>query len=367
MYKVKKQKKVLVDQNSLQDLNEIFNQLLGETKILNFDIIYPKYVSLYELYEKSYKVLDMLRNHIIIKHIAAENEIVKKDMERYNEFMLTLLEFLKTNKNENSMESFKKKDLTLDDINRNEIYNVDMVEELSNKYKNLKKSEITNVHMEFLTDILNYKKQLEENEDLEWINNISGHEFDIFPFSDLNFKYILNYDLEKDERKMFSKFMALILKKEMDFCKKLYEIIITPDIDVKTLAQLILDNLDNFKREIPRCDKAFMKIEDALKTLEGNFNNYYKDYVVTNDPSIMIQGFLGDIYQNGKEDPTLVVQLRRIIKYFTDKIKTHQNSNSKINGMVDKLNNLFKENDMTLNKLLKKSYSDNEENENKKK
>jgi hypothetical protein len=113
-----------------------------------------------------------------------------------------------------------------------------------------------------------------------------------------------------------------ILKKEMDFCKKLYEIIITPDIDVRQLAQLILDNLDNFKKEIPRCDKAFYKIEDALKTLEQNFNNYYKDYVVTNDPTIMIQGFLSDIYQNGKEDPTLVVQLRKIIKYFTDKIKS---------------------------------------------
>jgi hypothetical protein len=360
MYKVKKQKKVLVNQNSIQDLNDIFNQLLGETKVLNVDIIFPKYNSLYELYEKSFKLLDMLRNHVVIKHMAMEDETIRDDLESYNDFMSSFNDFLKNNKNEYTLEEFKKKNLTLEDVNNNDIYCVEKVEELSQKYKNLKKSEITNVHMEYLTNVLNYKKQLEESDDLEWINGISGHVFDILPFSDLNFKQIINFNLEEEEQKIFNKFLGLILKKEMDFCKKLYEIIITPDIDVRQLAQLILDNLDNFKKEIPRCDKAFYKIEDALKTLEQNFNNYYKDYVVTNDPTIMIQGFLSDIYQNGKEDPTLVVQLRKIIKYFTDKIKSHQNSNSKINGMVDKLNSLFKENDMSLNKLIKKTDAEEE-------
>ena len=145
----------------------------------------------------------------------------------------------------------------------------------------------------------------------------------------------------------------------INFCKKIYEVIVTPDINVKQLAELILDNIDNFKKEIPRCDKAFNKIEDALKTLEKNFDDYYKDYVITNDPSIMIQNFLSDIYKNGKDDPTLVAQLRKIIKYFTDKIKTHQNSNSKINSMVDKLNSLFKENDNKLSSLLRKTDENN--------
>ena len=36
------------------------------------------------------------------------------------------------------------------------MYDLKMVEELSDKYKNLKKSEITNVHIEYLTTILNY-------------------------------------------------------------------------------------------------------------------------------------------------------------------------------------------------------------------
>ena len=40
----------------------------------------------------------------------------------------------------------------------------------------------------------------------------------------------------------------------------------------------ILDNLDNFRKEIPRCDRAFDKIEEALRTLENNFNNYYDNY-----------------------------------------------------------------------------------------
>ena len=355
MYKIKKQKKSLINQDSMQDLNDIFNQLLGETKILNLEIIYPKYQVLYETYDKSYKLLDMLRNHIIIKHIAKEDEIVANDLNDYNEFMKIFEEFLSKNSNKHTMEEFKKKNISIEDISKNDIYELTMVEELSDKYKNLKKSEITNVHIEYLTNILNYKKQLEDNDTLQWINSISGPVFELLPFCELNFKQIINYNLEKEDSDLFNRFLTLIIKKEVSFCKKLYEIIITPDIDVKQLAQLILDNIDNFKKEIPRCDKAFNKIEEALRTLEDNFNNYYKDYIVTNDPSIMIQNFLSDIYKNGKEDPTLVVQLRRIIKFFTDKIKTHQNSNSKINNIVDKLNSLFKENDTSLSNLLKKS------------
>jgi hypothetical protein len=354
MYKIKKQKKMLIGQSSMQDLNEIFNQLLGETKVLNLDIIYPKYKALYETYEKSYKLLDMLRNHIIIKHMRDEDDIIESDFNDVDEFMKIFKEFLVVNHNKYLIEEFNKKNVTLEDVNNNDMYDLKMVEELSDKYKNLKKSEITNVHIEYLTTILNYKKQLEECEDLRWINLISDQLFDIFPFTNLNFKTIINFNLDEEDKKLFNKFLALILKKKMDLCKKIYDIITTPDINVKDLASLILENLDNFKKEIPRCDKAFNKIEEALRTLEDKFNDYYKDYVVTNDPSIMIQNFLSDIYKKGKEDPTLVVQLRKIIKYFTDKIKTHKNSNSNINGIVDKLNNLFKENDTTLNKILKK-------------
>jgi hypothetical protein len=81
MYKVKKQKKALVNTNSIQDLNDIFNQLLGETKILNLDIIYPKYKVLYELYEKSHKLLDMLRNNMVIKHKVNLNLLLGDNLE----------------------------------------------------------------------------------------------------------------------------------------------------------------------------------------------------------------------------------------------------------------------------------------------
>ena len=366
MYKIKKQKKTLINQDSMLELNEIFNQLLGETKILNLDIIYPKYNVLYETYDKSLKVLVLLRNHIVLKYMEKEDQGVEAALKDYDEFIKTFEEFLKNNKNEFDIDDFKKKDVSLEDISTNNIYNLSMVEELSDKYKNLKKSEITNVHIEYLTNVLNYKKQLEENDTLIWINSIAGPVFDILPFCELNFKTVINYSLEKEDKGLFNKFLALILKKELNFCKKIYEVIVTPDINVKQLSELILDNIDNFKKEIPRCDKAFNKIEEALRTLERNFNDYYKDYVVTNDPSIMVQNFLSDIYKNGKDDPTLVVQLRKIIKYFTDKIKTHQNSNSKINSMVDKLNSLFKENDNKLSSFIQKTEKDTEEtNENK--
>ena len=88
-----------------------------------------------KLYEKSYKLLDMLRNHVIIKHMASEDETICNDLESYNEFMLSFSEFLKNNKNEYTIEEFKKKNLTLDDINKNDIYCIEKVEELSYKYK----------------------------------------------------------------------------------------------------------------------------------------------------------------------------------------------------------------------------------------
>jgi hypothetical protein len=224
-----------------------------------------------------------------------------------------------------------------------DIYETEKLEELTLKYKNLKSNEITNVHIEYINKVSIYNKQLTEQKNLYWIQNISGITVDLLPFSDLNFKLLLNlYDyLEKDKILSFHELVSLILKKELSFCKSIYELIVTPDIDIKQLSTIILDNIDNFRKEVSRCDRAFDKITEALRTLESKFSNYYKDYVASNDPSIMIQSFLSDIYQDNKEDVMLVYQLKKIISYFSSKIKSHQNSNPTINNIVDKLMNMF--------------------------
>ena len=121
----------------MYELNDIFNQLLGETKVLNLDIIYPKYNILFDTYDKSLKVLILLRNHIVLKHIEKDDPSTEEALKNYDEFIKLFEEFLVNNKNNYNIEDFKKKDITLEDMTTDNIYNVVMVEELSDKYKNL--------------------------------------------------------------------------------------------------------------------------------------------------------------------------------------------------------------------------------------
>ena len=96
----------------------------------------------------------------------------------------------------------------------------------------------------------------------------------------------------------------------------MYDTITSPDVDVKKFSKVIISSIAKVKKRIPRCEKAFEKIEQSVGLLEGNFDGYYKDFVQSKNPSTIIESFVIDVSQSGGSDPQTTRQFRKIINYY---------------------------------------------------
>lgn len=314
--------------SSITELNNIFSQFIDQEHTLDVDLIYPIILQMYQIFEDTCKILNCLLNSFT----STDDPLLS--LEDILFFKNELETFCLNNP---VTECIKKKNLTMEDIEKNNLYDEENKKIITKLYYIYKNSEYTNSMLEYLSRVHLYTKTFD---DLNWINTIPGDYYEIFPFSSLNMKYLINVLRDSNDDNI-EYFLYKLLKKLYDKSKKLYELVITPTIDINNLSNLLLDNMPTFRKEVDRCDKAFDKIESSLKTLKDNFDRYYKDYATTNDFSIIIQEFINDIYEDNKNDPILISQLRRIINHFSSKIKNHKNSNLKINNLVDKLNSIF--------------------------
>ena len=75
----------------------------------------------------------------------------------------------------------------------------------------------------------------------------------------------------------------------------IYQIITSPDIDISEFSDIIVDSIKQARKMIPRANKAFKKIEESVELLKDNFQNYYKDFITTKNPTIIIENFILDV------------------------------------------------------------------------
>ena len=97
---------------------------------------------------------------------------------------------------------------------------------------------------------------------------------------------------------------------------ELYEKILIPDIDPDEFTRVITESIASVRRHIPRCDKAFDKILESTKILKGNFTTYYKDYAMSNDPTIILQNYVADVGRESGGGAEIRRQFRQIIGHY---------------------------------------------------
>ena len=98
-------------------------------------------------------------------------------------------------------------------------------------------------------------------------------------------------------------FILMFIAKLYEISYALYEIISSPDIDVDDFVKIIVSSIDTVKKHIPRCDDAFNKIIESIDILKNNFDGYYKEFVASNNPSIIMENFVLDVSKNTKATP----------------------------------------------------------------
>lgn len=142
-------------------------------------------------------------------------------------------------------------------------------------------------------------------------------------------------------------------------CFDVYQIITSPDIDISKFSDLIVESIKQAKKMIPRANKAFRKIEESVELLKDNFQNYYKDFVTTKNPTIIIENFILDVSKenSGDVDLELARQFKKIVMFYQKKSQG-KIKDPKVNKLFEMLNKNFemlnvKDTDITL--------SDNEE------
>ncbi|MHB2029560.1 MAG: hypothetical protein ACYCPT_12200, partial [Acidimicrobiales bacterium] len=284
------------------------------------NIAYPRYQRLFEILTNLHKLFMMLSNSPVLKSTFYSEEIQKfcvkaaADMAR-----VFIVDFTV------SYENYS-------------IISAESRAKFASLYEESKRLDCVKQYILLCNKIIPFREDIIKS-NASFIINMAG-DFCPFPFSTLNLKLLF---IENTNPEIQHYFM-LVLDKALTWTHNLYNEINQPDIDIEKFSQLIRDNIEAVKKlpELCRCTEAFAKITNSLDLLKTNFNSYYKDFITTQSPSIIMENFVIDVSKATTGSPSLTHEFRRIIQYY----RKQANANIKdprIKEMFKKLNDRYAE------------------------
>uniref|UniRef100_A0A6C0I0R5 Uncharacterized protein n=1 Tax=viral metagenome TaxID=1070528 RepID=A0A6C0I0R5_9ZZZZ len=217
---------------------------------------------------------------------------------------------------------------------------IEIVNNFNSIYGELKKCSLINTIIVTCKNLIPHKKSIEDiNELKDKFLLKGGLNFAPLPFLIFNFKQIYIDDRLSEDNKDF---ILTILHKLYTISHEVYDTLSSPDIDVNEFVTIIMSSIDDVKKQIPRCEQAFNKIAESVDLLKGNFNGYYKDYISSNNPTIIMENFVLDVSKNTRASPTLTAQFRKIIAHYR-KIAAQQANNPKLQTLFQQVDKNFQE------------------------
>jgi hypothetical protein len=151
--------------------------------------------------------------------------------------------------------------------------------------------------------------------DRKFMNRFTGLEFKPFaPWCLLDFKALWLIDGEQERD--LPELLFTVLKNMFNAMRDMYECYMQPDVNIAHLSELIISTLGNLRKRIPRCDKAFNKIEESARLLKTNFNDYYRDFLESKDPNNIFTAFISDVSTSCGNDTQLIFQCRKIVDFY---------------------------------------------------
>ncbi len=276
-----------------EGVGDMFNQLLGDEKSLDLDIVKDKYNKLKNEIEKVCKLLESFKKTIYLK--------VLKDLDGINLYIKNVDGFVED-----------AKFIIPDDITD---------DKLIRHYLTIKENKVIKDCIHICKNLIIYKKYIEDNENLSdnFIKSSKTKELQIFPFCSFDIKTIYFYNKIDNSVK---KYLLIFLNMMYTATFEIYNIITSPDIDITKFSSVIIESVAAAKKMIPRANKAFMKIEQSIDLLQSNFSNYFRDMVESRSPETLISSFISDVAQeesNSGVDLELAQQFKRIAMFYRKK------------------------------------------------
>ena len=300
----------------VQMLNSMFDQMTGASHA-DPSIIKPKYEKIKASLTKFCKVFELLLN---FKNFSENFPECQKGFAEIKTFIDKIRSEYDLAKTEIKTDSEDEK------------------KEINEKFAKLKDS--AEVQQIIITSSIlgKHKKYLEDKDNLsdEFIRREPGLSMEPFPFSSLDLKKIWVSDNFND---MTKKFILRILSHLYKLGYEIYDLVTSPNVDIKQFSQVLIRNIGMLKKQIPRCDKAFDIISDSVMMLEGNFKGYYKTSVEAENPSIIIESFIVDVSMKQKSNANITRQFRKIIMFM--KKKSADNNDPRVKKLFSILNSQF--------------------------
>jgi len=333
--KVKKIKQLVGD----VDINSMFEEMMG-IKDCETYILAPKFSKMRNICRKIYKILIQFSSFIEFKDNFPE---FKEDLSDIESFANLL-----------------KEDICFGDSDEPEDkYNTMEKKEMNDIYKKLKENKYIKQLVILCSQLKSYANNFENINELKdaFIAQEPGLSFKIFNFSNLDLKKLW---VHKNIKPMTKKYILSILHHLYKECYALYKINTSPNVDIDQFSVLLIDCLSQLKKnpELHRCSNAFKKIEDSLSLLKENFDNYYRESIASENPSMIFESFIIDVSNQGGNDPRVAREFRQIIQYMH---KVSQQNGKIKDPNLQKLFSVLNENYNIMEGKMKSDNKDNKD------
>lgn len=204
-------------------------------------------------------------------------------------------------------------------------------------YSKLKKHDTTRALFVVYSQIRQYREYIEDQKKLNDIFITEELGYELYPFKKIckmNLYNMWSKTPPKDAKEYILKFLHQVYKLTKHICETLMQ----ADVNISNFSEILVSCITEAKKLIPNCNDAFKRIENAVGLLETNFNDYYKDFIKTENPSIIFLNFIGDVSNEQKKtDMKLIVQFRKIINHF-QKATQGQANDPQMKEIFKKLN-----------------------------
>lgn len=202
-------------------------------------------------------------------------------------------------------------------------------------YRGVKDSSIVSTIIDTCQNLVPHKPSLAKADKLK-ARFLTQAGLSFAPLSDLpavNFKELYQQTLypagdnaeAKAEAARQQQIILVTLHKMYTISHDVYDAVSAPDIDVNEFVDIVLGSLGDIEKQIPRCGEAIAKIRESVHLLKGNFGGYYKDYVASNNPTIIMENFVLDVSKSTSANARVTAQFRKIIAHYRKQARLQAN------------------------------------------
>ena len=214
---------------------------------------------------------------------------------------------------------------------------------LQESYQALKNCRTTVAMLELYGSLKQHESNIMQKNG-EFIEDYPLDIFYIFRNIKLNFKDLYVYvGGDKDIKRNIQKYIMQTLEMLCTATKQVYQLISSPDFDVASTTKWLHRALLDLEHHIPRCTQAFNRIRNSIDMLEGNFTEYWKDYLGSQcDSTMIMQSFINDIMKGEKKSLKIMWQFRQIIKFLQTKAASSKTNDPRVKALFDKMSEMDK-------------------------